>query len=45
MFVAKIKDNPATCKLNVDGIVANLARLNVLKLCTGNNSDLDLEPT
>lgn len=43
MFVAKIKTNPATFALNVDGVDTNLARVDELKLCKGFSSDIDLD--
>ena len=41
--MAKIKDNPAAFTINVDGIATNLSRVDELKLCTGINSDIDLD--
>jgi 5-hydroxyisourate hydrolase-like protein (transthyretin family) len=43
MFIAKIKDNPASFTLNVDDAATNLARVDELKLCKGINSDIDLD--
>src|SRR5690606_28985878 len=43
LFVAKVKDNPATFTVNVDGNGTDLARVDDLKLCTGINSDIDLD--
>lgn len=43
MLVAKIKDNPAAFTINVDGVATNLSRVDELKLCTGINSDIDLD--
>ena len=43
VFLAKIKDNPATFTVNVDGAATNLARVDELKLCKGINSDIELE--
>lgn len=42
MFVAKVKDNPATFTINVAGIPTHLTRADELKLCRGINSDIAL---
>lgn len=42
MFVANVKGDPGTYTLNVDGAVLNLSRIDELKLCTGNNSTIEL---
>lgn len=41
MFVAKIKYDPETFQLNVDGIPTNLTRVDDLQLCIGINSGID----
>jgi 5-hydroxyisourate hydrolase-like protein (transthyretin family) len=43
MFAAKIKNNPTTFTVNVDGVATNLARVDELKFCEGINSDIDLD--
>lgn len=43
MFVAKVKNNPATFSVNIDGNAVNLSRIDEWKLCRGNNSDIDLD--
>jgi hypothetical protein len=45
MFVANVNGNPAGFTLNVDGAVLNLSRVDELKLCTGNNSTIELGTT
>ncbi len=42
MFVAKVKNNPATFSISVDGNATNLARIDEWKLCWGNNANIDL---
>ncbi len=42
LFVAKIKSNPATFTLNVDGVAINLSKIDELKLCKGITSDIKL---
>jgi hypothetical protein len=42
MLVAKVKDNPPAFKINVDGAITNLSRVDDLELCKGINSDIDL---
>ena len=43
MFVAKVKNNPASFTVNVDGLAVNLARVDEWKLCRGLNSDIELD--
>jgi hypothetical protein len=51
MFVAKVKDNPATFTINlvvdvvndVASVAAILSRIDELRLCKGINSDIDLD--
>jgi hypothetical protein len=43
MFIAKVKNNPATFTISVDGNATNLARIDEWKLCRGNNTDIDLD--
>ena len=43
IFVAKVKNNPSTFTISVDGNPANLARIDQWKLCQGNNTDIDLD--
>ncbi len=43
IFVAGIKNNPATFTIQVDGAATNLARIDEWKLCRGSNSDIELD--
>ncbi len=43
MFLARVKENPASYTVNVDAVPTNLARINDLKLCQGINSDIELD--
>ena len=43
MFLAKVKDNPVTFSVKVDGNDTNLNRIDEWNLCRGNNSDIDLD--
>lgn len=43
MFIAKVKNNPATFSLSVDGNATNLARIDDWKVCRGNTADIDLD--
>jgi hypothetical protein len=43
MFVAKIKGNPATFAVNIDGTPLNLSRIDDWKLCRGISSDIELD--
>ena len=43
MFVAKVKNNPSTFTISVDGNATNLAGIDEWKLCRGNNADIDLD--
>lgn len=43
MFIAKIKDNPATFMLNIDGSDTSLKRVDVLNLCKGISSNINLD--
>jgi hypothetical protein len=42
MFVAKVKNNPASFTVNVDGTAVNLTRVDEWKLCRGISSDIEL---
>ncbi|MCK4467454.1 MAG: hypothetical protein KAU60_03795, partial [Desulfobacterales bacterium] len=43
MFVAKIKNNPSTFTISVDGNDTNLAEIDEWELCRGNTTDIDLD--
>ncbi|PTN11846.1 neuraminidase-like domain-containing protein [Nitrosomonas aestuarii] len=44
MFIAKIKNNPNSYSINIDGEITDLSKIsNELKLCRGNNSDIKLD--
>lgn len=43
MFIAKAKNNPATFSVNVDGTATNLSRIDEWKLCSGINTNIDLD--
>ena len=42
MFVAKVKNNPPSYSINIDGSATNLSRINEWKLYIGNNSNIEL---
>lgn len=43
IFVAKVKNNPASYAIKIDGNDTNLSRINEWKLCRGNNTDIKLD--
>lgn len=43
MFVAKVKNNPASFTINVDGVPVNLAKVDEWGLCRGIKSDIELD--
>jgi hypothetical protein len=43
IFIAKVKNNPSTFTISVDGNPTNLSRIDEWKLCRGVNSDIDLD--
>jgi len=43
IFIAKIKNNPSTFTISVDGNATNLARIDEWKLCRGDNPNIDLD--
>lgn len=43
MFIAKIKNNPATFAINVDGNTTNLDKIDQWKLYRGDNPNIDLD--
>ena len=43
MFVAKVKGNPASFTVNVDGVPRNLSRVDQWELCRGIDSSIELE--
>jgi hypothetical protein len=43
MFVAKVKNNPASFTVNAGGTAVNLARVDEWKLCRGINADIELD--
>jgi hypothetical protein len=43
MFIARVKNNPASYSINIDGNVTNLSRIDEWKLCWGNSTDIDLD--
>ena len=43
MFVAKIKANPATFAVGIDGTPLNLSRIDEWKLCRGISSAIELD--
>jgi hypothetical protein len=42
MFIAKVKDDPASFTISIDGTDLNLSRVDELQLCRGINSDIEL---
>lgn len=42
MFIARVKNNPASYSINIDGSPTNLSRIDEWKLCKGNNTDIKL---
>ncbi len=42
-FIAKVKNNPATFTISVDGNATNLARIDEWKLCRGDNPNIDID--
>jgi len=45
MFMAKVNGNPAAFTVNVDAAATNLARIDELKICSGINTDIELDTT
>ncbi|HNO70979.1 MAG TPA: hypothetical protein PKO16_04300, partial [Bacteroidia bacterium] len=45
MFVAKVKGNPASFTIKIDGASLNLSRVDAWKLCRGINSTIELDTT
>lgn len=43
MFIAQVKNNPASYSINIDGNTTNLSRIDEWKLCRGNNADIELD--
>ena len=43
MFVAKVRNNPASYTVQVDGANVNLARVDEWKLCRGNSAAVELD--
>jgi len=43
MFIARVKNNPASYSINIDGSPTNLSRIDEWKLCRGNNADIELD--
>jgi hypothetical protein len=43
IFVAKVKTDPATFPITLDGVTINLSRIDEWKLCKGINSDIELD--
>ena len=42
MFIAKVKSNPATFSIKIDGITTNLSRIDEWKLCREINTNIDI---
>ena len=42
MFIAKVKNNPASYSIKIDGSTTNLSRIDEWKLCRGSNTNIDL---
>ena len=42
MFVTKVKNNPPSYSINIDGSATNLSRIDEWKLCRGNNTDIEI---
>lgn len=45
MFVAKVKGNPASFTIKIDGASLILSRVDAWKLCRGINSTIELDTT
>ena len=43
MFIAGVKNNPANYMIMIDGSDLSLSRIDALKLCQGNNGDIELD--
>ena len=43
MFIARVKNNPASYSINIDGNAVNLSRIDEWKLCRGNNIGIEIE--
>ncbi len=43
VLIAKVKNNPSNYSVNIDGGAVNLARIDVWKLCRGNNVGISLD--
>jgi hypothetical protein len=43
MFVARVKDNPASYSINIDGNAVNLSKIVEWKLYRGNNTSIEIE--
>jgi len=43
IFIAKVKNNPASFSIKIDANPVNLSRIDEWKLCRGNSADIDLE--
>lgn len=43
MFIARVKNNPASYSITIDGNAMNLSRIDEWKLCGGNNTNIEIE--
>ena len=43
MILAKVKGDPNSYSINIDGTATSLSKVNELNLCKGNNSDIKLD--
>jgi hypothetical protein len=43
MFIARVKNNPASYSINIDGSPANLSKIDEWKLCRGDNTDIEID--
>lgn len=45
MFIAKVRNNPASFSLDINGNATNLAKIDEWQLCRGNYTDIELDTT
>jgi hypothetical protein len=43
IFIARVKNNPASYSINIDGSPTNLSRIDEWKLCRGDNTDIEID--
>jgi hypothetical protein len=43
MFIAQVKNNPASYSINIDGNATNLSRIDEWQMCRGNNTAVEID--